>query len=106
MCADRALPFPQRPETPGMPGDPRASYRRNLDHTAVYIWALDGRAFSGLLPDAPCFSAGGRGSLLSAVEKFLSVLMALTLIFLLRPDINVLPRNFYYQILMMLLQGF
>lgn len=42
----------------------------------MYIWALDGRAFSGLLPDAPCFSAGGRGSLLSAVEKFLSVLIA------------------------------
>ena len=44
MCADRALPFLQHSETPGMPRDPRTSYCQHLDHTVVCIWALDGRS--------------------------------------------------------------
>ena len=104
VCADRALPFLQHPETPGMPRDPRTSYRRNLDHTAVYIWALDVRFW--IITQCPLLFCGRLRVIVVSGEKFLSALIVFTLSFLLRPDINVLPRNFYNRIFMMLLQGF
>lgn len=81
MCADRALPFLQHPETPGMSRDPRTSYRRNLDHTAVYIWALDVRFW--IITQCTLLFCGRLRVIVVSGEKFLSVLMVLTLIFLL-----------------------
>ena len=108
-CCDMRLWGSSFPSAPWGSGDAWGSKdilpsAPSTPYSCVYLGSW--RAFSGLF-DALCFSTGGCGSLLSAVEKILiGASLLFTLIFLLRPNVNVLPRNFYNRIFMMLLQSF